>query len=158
MFQGRDIILDDEKYFSLRDKSHKYYYSSDPSEAPNDVKHIDCAKYTPKGLSEIYVHKGKNAVDSDTYINKCMPKLLSFMEEHYKEDAYCFWPDKASCHYSDKTKAFYEENGIDVVPRDMRTLQIYLKLDPSRIFGLFLIAKCGHVITSQNPSSLSSGE
>lgn len=126
MFQGNDIILDDEKYFSLKDQIHKLYYSSDANKAPNKVKFRESEKYTPKvlvwlagsskGISKVYIHTSKNAIDSDVYISKCMPKLKAFIDEQHKDGKYWFWPDKAKCHYSNATKKFYGENKIRYVP------------------------------------------
>lgn len=56
--------------------------------------------------------------DSKFYIENCLQKrLLPFIRRH--DVPVKFWPDLASCHYSKSTMKWYEENGVDVVTKDM---------------------------------------
>ncbi|CAF1136436.1 unnamed protein product [Didymodactylos carnosus] len=111
---GSDIILDDEKYFGLSGDNvqcNQRFYTTDPSTTPSDVKYKKKKKYPPKilicmamsarGVSDIYVHKSKEAIKSDIYLNECINnRLLPFIEEHHKNNDFVFWPDKASVHYA----------------------------------------------------------
>ncbi|CAF2102139.1 unnamed protein product [Rotaria magnacalcarata] len=56
-----------------------------------------------KGISIPYIDGTKGlAITADIYINKCLSKRRSFIEEHHAGDEYIFWPNLASSHYAHK--------------------------------------------------------
>ena len=99
-----DIVMDDEKYFKLCRNNvlgNRYFYSTDPSTAPPYVKFQKKTKFeqkvliwmaiSSKGISNIYVHKSKQAIRQETYLKECIDKrLLSFIEEHHSDGIYLF--------------------------------------------------------------------
>jgi hypothetical protein len=58
------------------------------------------------------------SMNSKLYMKKFFKdRLLPFISQHNVPAL--FWPDLASCHYSRATMAWYEANGVTVVPKDM---------------------------------------
>ena len=80
------LILDDEKYFSLNGDiaCYRKYYTTDRSTAPPEVKFKTKMKFEPKllvwmavsqkGISSIYVHRS-----TITYLHDCIRKRLSIV-------------------------------------------------------------------------------
>ncbi|CAF1067840.1 unnamed protein product [Rotaria magnacalcarata] len=131
ILNGCDIVLDDEKYFGLSGDNvlcNQRFYTTDPSTTPTDVKYKKKSKFSPKllvwmamsskGVSDIYIHRSKQAVTGDIYLNECINRrLLPFIEEHHKNDNFVFWPDKASAHYAGVVLDRLEEKNIPIVPK-----------------------------------------
>lgn len=126
-----DIIMDDEKYFKLSGNNvlgNQYFYSTDPSTAPSDVKFQKKAKFEEKvlvwiaissrGISSVYVHKSKEAIRQGTYLTECIDKrLLPFIEKHHSDGNYLFWPDLATSHYSNVVQQRLKDNHVPYVLR-----------------------------------------
>ena len=84
LFPTCNLILDDEKYFSLSGNvpGNDHFYSSDPSSTPTNVKLRQRQKYephllvwlaiSPKGIFARHLHRWKNAIRQDTYLNACI--------------------------------------------------------------------------------------
>lgn len=65
--------------------------------------------------SQSFVTSG--TINGEIYVKECLKKrLLPFIRKHNVSTF--FWPDLASCHYGKAAKQWYEENDVDVVPRD----------------------------------------
>lgn len=125
------IIVDDEKYFTFSGidmPGNAGFYSSDKENASPDVKYKSKQKFEPKilvwlalsskGISAPYIGTTKGpAIDANVYIEKCLPKLIKFIDKHHIDDNYIFWPDLASSHYAKKTKDWLHEQKIPFVPR-----------------------------------------
>ncbi|CAF3572187.1 unnamed protein product [Rotaria sp. Silwood1] len=123
--------MDDEKYFSLSNvdiSGNVYYYTSDKSIAPPDIKYKKKMKYEPKimvwlaisskGISEPYVHRSKNVIDGDIYLNQCVKsKLIPFIEKHHSNDEILFWPDLAKAHYSKEVLDYLESVSVPIIPK-----------------------------------------
>ena len=104
IFNGCDIVLDDKKYFGLSGDNvqcNQRYYTTDPSTTSSDVKYMKKKKYTPKllvwmtmlskGTSNMYVHKSKETITSNIYLNECInARLLSFIEQHHRNNNFIF--------------------------------------------------------------------
>ena len=74
---------------------------------------------TPDGLTKPYIAKSGQSICSSTYISKCCDKILiSYINEHSNDGEYVFWPDKASCHYSNETQGFMKSKNINFVAKD----------------------------------------
>ena len=73
-----DLIIDDEKFFKLSGNNvlgNRYFYSTDPSAAPPNVrltkfesKVMVWMAISAKGVSNVYVHRGKQAVNQKIYL------------------------------------------------------------------------------------------
>ena len=124
------LILDDEKYFSLNGDiaCYRKYYTTDRSTALPKVKFKTKIKFEPKllvwmavsqkGISSIYVHRSTIAIKQETYLHDCIRKrLLPFINHHHKNDNVLFWPDLASSHYSKQGQEFLQANNIKFVER-----------------------------------------
>ena len=71
-----------------------------------------------KDTSNIYVHKSKQAITSNIYLNECInARLLPFIEQHHRNDNFTFWPDNASAHYSNIVLDKLEEKSVPFVSR-----------------------------------------
>jgi len=71
-----------------------------------------------KGVSNVYVHKSKQAIRQDTYLNECInDRLLPFIENHHRNGNYLFWPDLASAHYSMSVRERLIEKNVPFVVR-----------------------------------------
>ena len=81
---------------------------------------------SPRGITRPVLTSGRSmAVTSDTYISRCLnPCLVPFLQEKYPNGSYVFWPDKASSHYSAKTKRFLEANGVNYVPKVINPTEV----------------------------------
>ncbi|CAF4523611.1 unnamed protein product [Rotaria magnacalcarata] len=71
-----------------------------------------------KGVSDVYIHRGKQAVLQTTYLKECINKgLLPFIEKYHHNGNYLFWPDLASAHYSNLVKERLHEKSVPLVAR-----------------------------------------
>lgn len=127
----KTIILDDESYFTF--SHHKLsgndgFYTDKIEETPDNVKYAGKSKFEPKvltwiaisskGFSEPYFRPfGGLAINSDSYIGQCLPKLKKFIADYHAQDEIIFWPDLASCHYAKKTLQWLTEQNIAIVPK-----------------------------------------
>ncbi|CAF4137061.1 unnamed protein product, partial [Rotaria sordida] len=123
--------MDDEKYFSLSNVNilgNAYYYTNDKSTTPPDVKYKKKMKYEPKimvwlaisskGISEPYIHRSKNAISENVYLNQYVkPKLMPFIEKHLVNDEILFWLDLAHAHYSNVVLTYSESESVPIVPK-----------------------------------------
>ncbi|CAF3418060.1 unnamed protein product [Rotaria socialis] len=99
---GTFIIVDDEKYFTFSHDGMPQnggFYAFDKEDVPDSVKYKTKEKYPKKilvwlalpakGISKPYTGGTKGpAITADIYINKCLSKLRSFIEEHHAGDEY----------------------------------------------------------------------
>lgn len=57
-------------------------------------------------------------LDTELYIKECLnARLLPFIRQHNVPVK--FWPDLAPAHYSKKTLLWYQQNQVDVIPKNM---------------------------------------
>ncbi|CAF1363735.1 unnamed protein product [Rotaria magnacalcarata] len=71
-----------------------------------------------KGVSDVYIHRSKQAVLQTTYLKECINKtLLPFIEKYHHNGNYLFWPDLASAHYSNLVKERLHEKNVPFVAR-----------------------------------------
>ncbi len=55
-------------------------------------------------------------MDGDRYLKECIRKrLIPFIKKHHKVGEVLFWPDLASCHYTEAVRTELEAAGIDYV-------------------------------------------
>ncbi|CAF1531164.1 unnamed protein product [Adineta ricciae] len=125
------MIMDDEKYFTLSDQSvsiNRGFYSLNKEETPSQVKLKRTHKYEPKvlvwvaisenGISSPFFAKQRQAVVESTYLNECVIKrLMPFINEHHLKENVLFWPDLASSHYSNTVTRYLDQNNVEFVDR-----------------------------------------
>ena len=111
------IIVDDEKYLILSNDEilqNVTLSAFDKEHASDNVTYKAKEKYpknvlvwlalSSKGISTPFIGTTKgSAITVDIYINKCLSKLRSFIEEHHADDEYIFWPDLVSTYYANET-------------------------------------------------------
>ena len=129
---GMELILDDEKYFTPTNESvstNRGFYTSDLSVTPPNVKFKRTQKYSPKvlvwiaisekGVSEPFFAQQRQAINGTIFLEQCVKeRLMPFIEDHHITGKVLFWPDLASSHYAASVTEFFEENNIDLVPRE----------------------------------------
>ena len=108
-------MIDDEKYFGLSGiqmAGNRSYYTSDKERTPIHVKTYSKKKFepkvmlwiaiAPKGISTPVITSGRGmAVTADSYVSNCLSRqLIPYLNSHYPQGGYIFWPDKASAHYA----------------------------------------------------------
>lgn len=162
-FNKKDWIIDDESYFTLSNSTNNKnsgFYTNDISQTPNDVKYYKKGKYEAKlmvwiaisckGLTRPYMAPSGMAIDSQTYINKCLrPKLFPFIREKHNSLNYMFWPDLASSHYSKLTVDFMNANNIDFVEKvrnppatpEVRAIEDFWKILKDNVYDNGWVAK-----------------
>ncbi|MBK5647740.1 MAG: hypothetical protein I4N51_12150 [Acinetobacter sp.] len=119
-------------YFTLANseiKGNDGFYTDNIEECPDNVKYKEKAKFADKilvwcaisirGISRPYVGRVRGeAVDSESYINNCLTKLVDFIHQYHAGDDVMFWPDLASCHYARATQNWLRQNNILFVPKN----------------------------------------
>lgn len=123
------IVLDDETYVKLDFKQlpgQEFYVAKNRGGVAKKYTTIQTAKFAKKmmiwqaicscGLKSAYfVTDG--TINTNVYIEECLKKrLLPFLKKHNKTTL--FWPDLATCHYSNATVAWYVANGVNFVPKN----------------------------------------
>ena len=151
LFNGCDLIMDDEKYFKLTGNNvigNRYFYSTDPATALPKVN-LQCktkfeAKVmiwmgmSSKGTSDLYVHKSIQDVNQETYLKECINKrLLPFIAKYHSNGNYLFWPDLAKAHYSNIVQQYLTEK-ISHLFLVLTIHQMFLKLAQLRLYELYL--------------------
>ena len=127
--------MDDESYFTLDGAGmpgNSGYYTDDRDSCPNDVKHKHESKFPTKvmvwqiiserGCGQLYVAKKGETMNTARYIKCCLPRVKKFKEKFYKKreqkDVW-FWPDLATCHYSNDSLAQMTAEDIQYVMKDI---------------------------------------
>ena len=127
-----DIVMDDESYFGLSgfdQPGNQGYYAKNKEQVDIDIKYKRKQKFSPKiliwlaispkGHSEIFFAKNKQAINAEIYSNECIrSRLIPFLEKYYPNKDYLFWPDLATAHYAKTTTDVYSENSINYVLKD----------------------------------------
>ncbi len=125
------IIVDDEKNFTFSNNDmpqNTGFYTSDKEHTPDHVKYKQKEKYekkilvwlalSAKGISTPFIGTTKDpAINADVYIEKCLSKLLAFIETYHSDDDYVFWPDLATSHYTQQTTEWLLEHQINFIPK-----------------------------------------
>jgi len=104
------------------------FYSTNKEGTPPDVKYKFKQKFAPKilvwlalsskGISAPYIGPTKGpAINGDLYVQKCLPKLLAFINKHHQDDKYIFWPDLATSHYAKTTTEWLTTHNVPFVSK-----------------------------------------
>lgn len=121
--------MDDECYFSLETPkwADKYYYEQNDSCITKNGKFIAKSKFPQKvmmwiaisenGKSKPVFFKGISSVNTSVYVEKCLPKLESYINRYHKDENILFWPDLASCHTSETTLKTLKNMNIRTLPK-----------------------------------------
>ena len=146
-------ILDDESYFDLNGHDffggQRYSFSGSPDNVSDAIRYRFKEKFGKKlmiwaaisqhGVSDIYFHESKGAVNSEIYIEECIKKRLTpFIMEHDKR--IIFLPNLASSHYSQRTITTLNELSIPFVPKSSNPPAVP-ELRPIEIFWGHMKAK-----------------
>jgi len=137
-FKDYDFIMDDESYFTLSNSSlsgNDIYYADDPSKCADEVRYKLEKKYeeqllvsiciSPAGISPIYIHHSKQAVNRFVYVDILKNTLLPLVSNYYKKNKnFIFWPDLASAHYSAYTLEFLKKQKIKFVPKELNPANV----------------------------------
>ena len=100
-----ELIMDDEKYFTLTNEpvsTNCGFYTSDPSIAPSDVKFKRTQKYCTKvlvwitisenGISKSFFSKQAQAINEITYLKHCIKaRLMPFIKTYHNKDFGLTW-------------------------------------------------------------------
>jgi len=127
--QKQCLVMDDETYCASRPQvlpGHQYYSALDRKWVPSKYKYITLEKFGKKYLVwQAICECGKKStpfftqgtINSEIYIKECLQKrLLPFIKAH--RGPTIFWPDLAPAHYSGLTKEWYNQNQVQVVPKE----------------------------------------
>lgn len=127
------LIMDDETYLKCDHKQipgRKFYYSSKRLNVSSKFKYVQVEKYAKKmliwqaicscGIKSRPFFTAKT-LNSELYVKECLKeRLLPMIRSH--SSPVKFWPDLASCHYSKFTTKWYQENKVDVIPKEWKEL------------------------------------
>ena len=108
------------------------FYSSNKTNAPNDVKFKQKQKFKSKVLlwlilpsesvSQPYIGTTKGvAINTNVYVRKYVSKLLPFIKTRHQHDEYNFWSGFTSSHYANITIDWLKERKINFVPRSVNS-------------------------------------
>ena len=71
-----------------------------------------------EGVSDVYVHKSKQAIHQDTYLNQCVNKrFLPFIDTYHQNGNYLFRSDLASAYYFKPVQERLNEKNVPFVIR-----------------------------------------
>ena len=75
---------------------------------------------SPKGISTPAITSGRGmAVTADSYVSNCLSRqLILYLNTHYPQGGFIFWPDKDSAHYARITTDYLDANGINYVSKE----------------------------------------
>ena len=128
----KDIVMDDESYFTLDGTGmpgNDIFYTNNIAKTPNEIKFRRQAKFPAKimvwavisrhGIKLKVFSKNFTSMNNEIYREKCLTEVLKFIDKHYasRDDA-IFWPDLATCHYHKKNLEWMNENGLHFVPKE----------------------------------------
>lgn len=123
------ILMDDETYVKFDSQQipgSSYYIASARGNVADRFKYTYHDKFAKKALiwqaicscglkSKSYVTL--STMKTRNYIDECLEKrLLPLIRLHRVPVK--FWPDLASCHYARETLKWFEDNRVDVIPKD----------------------------------------
>ena len=127
--------MDDESYFTLDGAAmpgNSGYYSIDRDSCPSDVKFRHESKFPEKvmvwqiiserGRGQLYVPPKRSSMNTERYVKNCLPRVKKFKEKFYKKKEHkdvWFWPDLATCHYSNDSQAQMTAQDIQYITRDI---------------------------------------
>ena len=77
------------------------------------------------------------AVTADSYVSNCLSRqLIPYLNTHYPQGGYIFWPDKASAHYARITTDYLDANGINYVSKEDNPTEVPQCRPVEDFFGL----------------------
>ena len=161
------LITDDEKYFSLTGdiNSNRFYYSTEPSTTPYNVKFKCRMKFEPKlmvwmcvsqkGISDVYIHRSKGAICTETYLNECIRKrLIQFINKFHRKDSLLFWLDLATAYYAQEVQHYLADHGINYVQRTRNTPNVSQARPIEKLWSLLEQKVYANNWQARNPNQL----
>ena len=93
---------------------------------------------SPKGISTPVITSGRGmAVTAEIYVSNCLTRqLIPYLNTHYPQGGYIFWPDKASSHYARITTDDLDANGINYVSKEDNPTEVPQCRPAKDFFGL----------------------
>ena len=93
---------------------------------------------SPKGISTPVITSGRGmAVTAESYVSNCLTRqLIPYLNTHYPQGGYIFWPDKASSHYARFTTDDLDANGINYVSKEDNPTEVPQCRPAKDFFGL----------------------
>ena len=65
------------------------------------------------------------AINQEVYLNECIKKrLVPFVQEHYRNGKYVFWPDLASSHFAKSVIEWLNNNNVKFVPKNLNIANV----------------------------------
>ena len=127
-----ELIMDDEKFSTLINESvstNRGFYTTDPDLSPAAVKFKRTQKYSAmvmvwialceKGISEPFFAKQHQSVNEETHLEHCIKgHWMPFVNRYHDPNKVLFWPDLASSHYASRVIDFFDEQKIELVPKE----------------------------------------
>ena len=122
--------MDDESYFKLYGHQDNKYYYSHPNGTVDAVKYIRKEKYKPKlmvwmaisprAASPLVIFPAKQNINGQFHRELILKQIVKpFIDIHYPDGNYLFWPDLAPGHTASETVELLHELGIDFVEEDL---------------------------------------
>lgn len=138
------FLMDDETYVKCDYKQipgRQYYVSKIRGNVPDKYKYVYQEKFAKKLMirqgicscgmkSKVFVTS--STMNSEFYIKECLQKqILPMIRSHTV--LVKFWPDLASCHYSNAAKNWFLTNNVDCIAKifkppncpEIRPIEIY---------------------------------
>lgn len=124
------LLLDDETYVKAdfqQIPGVKFYKAPARGKVPGKYKFIFADKFAKKFMiwqgicscgKKTSVFVTNKTMNSEVYTRECLKKrVLPFIKSH--DGPVTFWPDLASCHYSKDVVQWYNNNGVQFIPKEL---------------------------------------
>ena len=121
--------MDDESYFKLYGHQDNKYYYENIGDTEEKVKYIRKEKYEPKlmvwmaisprAASPVVIFPSKQNINGQFYREFILKRVVRpFIDCHYPDGNYLFWPDLAPGHTASDTLDLMDELHIDCIQED----------------------------------------
>jgi len=122
------VVLDDESYFPMDPSDlgyRQFYHAATPGNVSPSKRTKRKAKFFQKMMVRQAIDEKSNrsdpcffqgTINGDVYRKECIRKrLVPFIKKHHRVGDVLFWPDLASCHYTEAVRSELEAGGIDYI-------------------------------------------
>ena len=134
VFQARsrkDVIMDDESYFSLSGEikpGNSGFYSDNKSNTPDNIRYVGVKKFptkvmvwaaiSRKGVSRVVAIRRKS-INRNSYLAILKKNLPEFIQKnHSSSQNVVFWPDLATSHYVPAVREWLNASNIEFVAKN----------------------------------------
>lgn len=128
-FTNKIIIMDDETYcYKNPDQTSgkSYYSTSSDVELPESVRYKGSAKFAGKYLVWQAIssngraspcHISTGTMNGKSYLAVLKKYLIPWIRSNFKSEEVIFWPDLATCHYTNDVIQFLKSQNIETVSK-----------------------------------------